>query len=111
MTRVPAQFTYTKWRHGGWYVQEVRYPNGAVGCVSRNFPDKKWRIVCHPESGSPQEPTFTSRDAAALAEFVLAADQVAEQESLRGRYAVPAEPVPATPPTEARYLGSVCDNW
>ena len=37
---------YAPWRHGGWYVGNVRYPNGAVGCVSRNYPDRRWRIAC-----------------------------------------------------------------
>ena len=27
---------YEKWRHGGWYVCNVRYPSGAIGCVSNN---------------------------------------------------------------------------
>lgn len=66
----PARFTYSRWRHGGWYVQEVRYPSGACGCVSRNFPDGKWRIVC---DSRPDPPTFPNRDAAARAEFHLAA--------------------------------------
>jgi len=41
----PAEFepVYAPWRHGGWYVTNVRYPSGAVGCVSRNYPEKKWR--------------------------------------------------------------------
>jgi hypothetical protein len=30
----------------------VRYPNGAVGCVSRNYPDRKWRIVSDDRDGS-----------------------------------------------------------
>lgn len=58
---------YSAWRHGGWYVDNVRYPSGAVGCVSNNYEDKRWRIVCE-ESGT----TFPSRDAAARAERVLA---------------------------------------
>jgi len=64
-----AQFTYSRWRHGGWYVHEVRYPSGAIGCVSRNYPDGKWRIACDER---PDSPTFPSRDAAARAEFELA---------------------------------------
>lgn len=59
---------YSPWRHGGWYVGNVRYPSGACGCVSRNYPDKKWRIVC----GRPDEETFPSRDAAARAEQAIA---------------------------------------
>lgn len=58
---------YEPWRHGGWYVTNVRYPSGAVGCVSRNYPDRKWRIVC---DSRPWETaaTFPTRDAAARAE-------------------------------------------
>lgn len=61
---------YSPWRHGGWYVDNVRYPNGAVGCVSRNFEDKKWRIVCDDRS---TDYTYPNRDAAARAERHLAA--------------------------------------
>jgi hypothetical protein len=38
--------SFSPWRHGGWYVDNVRYPTGGCGCVSRNYPDRKWRIVC-----------------------------------------------------------------
>lgn len=60
---------YEPWRHGGWYVTNVQYPSGAVGCVSRNFADKKWRIVNETsvmESSTVR--TFPNRDAAARAE-------------------------------------------
>ncbi len=56
--------SYEYWRHGGWYVTNIRYPKGGCGCVSSNYPDKKWRIVC----GRPYAETFKSRDAAARAE-------------------------------------------
>lgn len=59
---------YSPWRHGGWYVGAVRYPSGACGCVSRNYTDKKWRIVC----GRPDDETFPNRDAAARAEQAIA---------------------------------------
>jgi hypothetical protein len=65
-----TQFRYSKWRHGGWYVDNVRYPSGAVGCVSRNYADGKWRIVCHPQG--EDAPTFKTRDEAAAAELALA---------------------------------------
>lgn len=69
-------FTYEPWRHGGWYVNEVRYPSGAVGCVSRNFPDKKWRIACDDRPGSfpggENDHTYPSREAAAAAEKEIA---------------------------------------
>jgi hypothetical protein len=66
---------YSGWRHGGWYVDNVRYPSGACGCVSSNYPDKKWRIVCDSrrnDLGGSGDYTFASRDAAARAELALA---------------------------------------
>lgn len=66
-----SQFTFSRWRHGGWYVDQVRYKSGACGCVSRNYPDGKWRIVCDPRPFE-QQPTFRTRDEAAQAEFDLA---------------------------------------
>lgn len=70
---------YSPWRHGGWYVDNLHYPSGAVGCVSRNYPDRKWRIVCHP-APLDEQPTFTNRDAAARAEHDLIA-ALREQDS------------------------------
>jgi hypothetical protein len=64
----PASFEYERWRHGGWYVVNVRYPSGAVGCVSRNYPDRKWRIACDPRPFE-ERPTFHTRDEAARAEW------------------------------------------
>jgi len=64
-------FTYSRWRHGGWYVHGVRYPSGAVGCVSKNYPDRKWRIVCDPRPFE-RRPTFNTRGEAAMAEWKLA---------------------------------------
>jgi hypothetical protein len=77
------KFTYSAWRHGGWYVHEVRYPSGACGCVSRNYPDKKWRIACDPRPFE-QQPTFNSRDEAAAAEFLLAKEDRALRYATRG---------------------------
>lgn len=65
---------YSRWRHGGWYVHNVRYPSGAVGCVSRNYPDRKWRIVCDERRkglGEPGDITFSDRNSAARAELEL----------------------------------------
>jgi hypothetical protein len=71
MTGVPpAEFTYDRWRHGGWYVQEITWPNGGCGCVSRNFGDRKWRIVCDPRPFEVQ-PTFRTRDDAARGEWLF----------------------------------------
>jgi hypothetical protein len=68
-------FGYSPWRHGGWYVSGVRYASGACGCVSNNYPDRKWRIVCDGRRQALNEPgdvTFRSREEAARAEQVLA---------------------------------------
>lgn len=59
---------YSPWRHGGWYVTNIRYPSGACGCVSNNYQDKKWRIACDDRR---TEYTYTTRDEAARAEHQL----------------------------------------
>ena len=64
-------FAYEKWRHGGWYwfaPEAIRWPNGGCGCVSRNYPDGKWRIVCDPRPG---DHTYKTRGEAASAELEL----------------------------------------
>jgi hypothetical protein len=69
---------FTPWRGGGWYVSNVRYPNGSTGCVSNKFADKKWRIVCDPRRGNLGDVgdfTFKSRTDAAEAERELARHQ------------------------------------
>lgn len=78
MTHKPT-FTYSRWRHGGWYVAGVRYPSGACGCVSRNYADGKWRIVCDPRP-FVERPTFKTRDEAAMAEWHLANDLILESD-------------------------------
>jgi hypothetical protein len=73
---------FSRWRHGGWYVHNVRYPCGAIGCVSRNYPDRKWRIVCdsrRSELGTEGDITFPNRDAAARAEYALAMQEHAQK--------------------------------
>lgn len=67
--------SFSTWRHGGWYVTNVRYASGAIGCVSNNYPDGKWRIVCDSrrvDLGGEGDYTFPTRDAAARAEYALA---------------------------------------
>jgi hypothetical protein len=75
--------SYAPWRHGGWYVTNIRYPSGACGCVSNNYSDGKWRIVCEntgptsaPEEG---DRTFPTRDAAARAELERATEAKSRQ--------------------------------
>ncbi len=63
--------SYGAWRHGGWYVYGIRRVGGACGCVSRNYPDKKWRIVCDPRPDAYEKYTYKSRDEAARAERAL----------------------------------------
>lgn len=63
---------FSPWRHGGWYVDNLQYPSGAVGCVSRNYPDRKWRIVCDRRENAP---TFINRRAAAFGERDLINEQ------------------------------------
>jgi hypothetical protein len=73
-TQEPWTPIYTKWRHGGWYVTNVHYPSGACGCVSNNYDDRKWRIVC----GQDHSITYPSRDAAARAEREIAFKEAAD---------------------------------
>lgn len=66
----------TRWRQCGWYTN-AHYPSGACGCVSKNYPDKQWRIVCddrRKELGKPGDFTFPTRDAAARAEYARIAE-------------------------------------
>lgn len=79
------EFTYSKWRHGGWYVDQVRYPSGACGCVTRNYEDGKWRIACD-DRPFDERPTFATREEAARAEYDLAKRETisARLEYLRG---------------------------
>ncbi len=60
----------SSWRHGGYYVSNVRYTSGAVGCVSNNYPDSQWRIVCD-TAGESEQKTYVSAVWAALAERAL----------------------------------------
>ncbi len=70
-----SDLSYEKWRHGGWYVHGVQYPSGAIGCVSNNYPDRKWRIVCdsrRTDLGAEDDHTYPTRVMAARAEQELA---------------------------------------
>jgi hypothetical protein len=66
---------YREWRHGGWSVIGIRHPTGGLGCVSRGYPDQKWRIVCDSRDG---DHTYASRDEAARAEYSLTRSGVIE---------------------------------
>lgn len=69
---------FSAWRKGGWYVWNIARPEGGCGCVSRNYADGKWRIVCDPrrdEPGAPGDFTYASRTEAAKAERALIAEQ------------------------------------
>lgn len=86
--------SYSKWRHGGWYVDNLQYPSGACGCVSNNYPDKKWRIACddrRTELGQPGDFTFLTRDAAAIAEYTLVQALREQQDGLKQQNAEPID--------------------
>lgn len=92
---------YERWRHGGWYVLNVRYPTGAVGCVSRNYDDRKWRIVCDPRPYSDQI-AYANRDAAAWA----------ERELVRTEFrALTNADIESRIAEEQAKFGSRSDNW
>ena len=98
--------SYNKWRHGGWYVN-VSYPSGAVGCVSNNYPDRKWRIVCDPRPDAHEKHIYRSRAEAAQAERELCI------ELLRQALSVTPEGSPEVRdagPGEAR-LCPACGAW
>jgi hypothetical protein len=87
---------YLHWRHGGWYVTNIHYPSGGCGCVSNNYPDKKWRIVTdNRRSGLDEEGdyTFRTRDAAARAERELV---MASHAALKTQAATPPAESAAT---------------
>ena len=64
-------FTYSRWRHGGWYIVNVRYPKRRVRLrLPKNYEDRKWRIVCDPRPFD-ERPTFKTREEAATAEWAL----------------------------------------
>lgn len=67
-----SEITFYPWRHGGWYHDAARWPNGGCGCVSRNYADRKWRIVCDPRPFDEQ-PTFRTRIDAARGEAAFVA--------------------------------------
>jgi hypothetical protein len=60
--------SFTRRRRGGWYVHGVVHPDGAVGCVSDQHPDGRWRIVSDSRDG---DHSYESRDEAARAEYAL----------------------------------------
>lgn len=63
----------SRWRHGGWYVANIRWPNGGCGCVSNNYTDKRWRIACDLRPFEEQ-PSFKTRTEAAIAEHEFVAE-------------------------------------
>jgi hypothetical protein len=69
MDREDWEPIYEKWRHGGSYVTNLIYPNGAVGCIAsaRHTASGKFEIACHHDAG-----TFPTRRAAAFAEREIA---------------------------------------
>lgn len=56
-----------RWRHGGWYVTNLQYPSGGIGCVAKRD-DGRWMVACDSRENPP---TYPNREAAARAERVL----------------------------------------
>jgi hypothetical protein len=69
--------SYERWPHRRWRNNSAVYPSGTAGCISNNYPDKRWRISC--TLINLDHLTFSSRDDAAKAEtlftYALAMDQ------------------------------------
>ncbi len=70
---------YGRWRHGGWYVFNLHHPEGGCGCVSRNYPDRKWRIICDTRPNAHELHTYHTRNDAAEAERRLALAAYADE--------------------------------
>ncbi|MCF5372019.1 hypothetical protein [Pseudomonas syringae] len=71
--------SFTPWRHGGWIVSNLQTANGGLGCVSNNYPDSQWRIVCDSRRNALREPgdfTFPSRLEAAKGEREYVREQL-----------------------------------
>lgn len=64
-----------------WYVRGVVYLNGTVGCVDNQKRDKKWRITNH-RSPLAEQPTFTTPEDAAVAEYLYSRTPTAIREDL-----------------------------
>lgn len=95
---------YGRWRHGGFYVFNTEYPTGGSGCLSRNYVDKKWRIVCdyrRSELGEEGDETFPSRDAAARAEHVFCM-------SMEVAWTIVPTPTQATAPSDGEPAAVPC---
>ena len=59
---------FSPWRHGGSYVTNLRYPNGACGCIvsARHSDDGFFHIACGPRELTSIK--FKTRREAAYAE-------------------------------------------
>lgn len=75
--RPPAKFRYQMARSGrvpvGWYVREIQHPTGASGYISNNHADGRWRISADTRPPA-QQPGYSTRGEAALAEWQMARD-------------------------------------
>ena len=61
--------TYSRWRHGGYYVDNLYYPSGAVGCIvsARYTHDGLFHLACDPRPVD-QRVGYRTREEAAYAE-------------------------------------------
>lgn len=67
----PAPIVFRPWEvngtRRGFYVPQVRFPSGGIGCVTNDTADGKWRIVSAPKGLEPGNPGYASFDTAAQA--------------------------------------------
>ncbi len=66
--------SFDPWRHGGYYVTNLRYPTGAVGCVAKVGARDQWSIAC-PDGWGAHVARFSNRRDAAQAERIHVLDQ------------------------------------
>lgn len=68
MERDDWEPTFSPWRHGGSYVDNITYPEGAVGCIvsARHTYSGKFQIACGPSEVVDEK--YSTRRAAAFAE-------------------------------------------
>ena len=79
------------------YINSVPYPCGSIGCVSNNYDDRKWLIVCDSRRDNLGEPgnfTLKSREEAAKAEQALEVQAKRTSVPVTSRYFFPVTDIP-----------------
>lgn len=65
----------SQWQEGGWELKGIYFPDRRRCFVSRNYPDKRWRIVADPRATSSgnEGATYPTRESAIRAARCLCA--------------------------------------